>query len=594
MLNLVTEKQNKDRLIIKSDISVKAIPFSPFEALIDLALPTGVNKFSKDDVSFREEKEFAISYHAGDSINILINKQLEYANKDLKGIPNNPYLINNLGLAYLGKGDRDRALELFEEAIHLDSTFISAKLNLASVLLLKNESDKARNIYEDILRSNPNDLRACINLGDMLFKAKNLEDAKDIFTNILRIESTNISARTRLALIYIIQGKNRESISEIRRCLAIKSNSPSLHNLLGVAYGIAGLYQKACLSFKTALAISPIYSSAVANLATTLKLQKKMKDAIELINDYLQKGENRRLREILCEIYLEYGDFKNAHKNIEILLSEAKKKNAPDQELARIFNNMGVISFNLSDYKEAAEHFVKSLSYESCINPINLQNIIDLYFFLEDNQKAKAYIDLFRDKYGEYSLYLYYYGLYKTRTNEPTQAIELLNKFININNKYAPAYTTLGFIYSECFGNYDKAIEITKQGLSQLADNIGLINNLAYDYLMNDEINEAKKTLERVAHIDNYMYLIATRGLLKIKEGNIAEGKELYRKAAFMAKSEYTGKQVEQKMHYEIAKYYLKNNNLEEATRILMKMLRSINVSSLYYDQAKDLLDKLK
>jgi tetratricopeptide (TPR) repeat protein len=111
---------------------------------------------------------------------------------------------------------------------------------------------------------------------------------------------------------------------------------------------------------------------------------------------------------------------------------------------------------------------------------------------------------------------------------------------------------------------------------------------------MNGEVDKAKSTLERVAKVENYMYLVATRGLLKIKEGNIAKGKELYRKAIFMAKNEYVGKQVEQKMYYEIAKYYFNNNNVEEAMRILVKMLSSINVSSIYYNQARDFLDNMK
>jgi tetratricopeptide (TPR) repeat protein len=594
MLNLATEKQDKEKLIIKSDISVKAVPFNPFEAQINLALPTGLYKFSKEDITFHEEKESTIANNNIDSVTFLRNRQLEYATKDLKGNPNNPYLINNLGLAYLGKRDLDGALKLFREAIHINSTFTNAKLNLASVLLMKNEYDQARIIYEDILRSNPNDLRACINLGDLLLKANSLDQAKEIFTKVLCIESTNISARIRLALIYIIQGKHRESVAEIRKCLAIKGNSPSLYNLLGVAFGIAGLYHKAVLSFRTALAISPTYSGAVVNLATTLRLQKKIGEVIELINDYLRKGENRRLREILFEINLETGDFKTGLKNILILLSEAKKKNASLQELSRIFNNMGVVYFNLSNYKEAEEYFLKSLADKNCANQINLQNIIDLYFFLEDIQKAKEFIDIFREVYGERSLYLFYSGLYKTKTFEPDRAIESLTEFININTKYVPAYTALGFVYSEYFGDYNKAIEVTRQGLSQDPDNLGLINNLAYDYLMNGEVDKAKSTLERVAKVENYMYLVATRGLLKIKEGNIAKGKELYRKAIFMAKNEYVGKQVEQKMYYEIAKYYFNNNNVEEAMRILVKMLSSINVSSIYYNQARDFLDNMK
>jgi len=589
MLNENTEKQNSERLIIKDEISIKSTASSPFESTDDMVLSGNFSKLVKDKVTFRSRNETLFTHKGDEFISSLRENQIRNVKKDLTKSPENPFLLNNLGLAYLGSGELDKALELFNKAIEIKHDFTTAKLNLASIYTSKNKNDLALQIYQDLLKRNPKDIRALINVGDIYFKIKELEKAKAIFEEIIKENPNNIASRNKLAAINLIQERCGKAISELRKCLQVKTDLPSIYNNLGVAYGIAGSYKKAILSFKIALKLSRNYSSAIANLATVLGLQNRIQDSIELIEDYLKGNENYQVRELLSEFYLKNKQFKNALKNLRIVLTNAIKLNFPNQEIARLYNNIGVVHYNLRDFNSAEENFTASLNKAEYVNQIQVQNLIDLYFFLNNINKAKKYIDILREKFGEKGFYLYYMGLYSFRNKELSNAIVFLKDFINVNKKFAPSYTLLGYILSEYFNDFQRAIEVTKEGYENIPDNIGIINNLAYDYLMNNEVDNAKNILDKVKGVSDYIFLIATRGLLKIKEGNLEEGRRLYNLAEELAEFEFLKKQVIQKKHLEIAKYFLAKNIKTAARDNLLKVLSVKIKESIYTMQANEL-----
>ena len=47
--------------------------------------------------------------------------------------PNYPEIYNNLGLAYLNKGETERAREMFEKALDIDPKYKEARRNLEMI-----------------------------------------------------------------------------------------------------------------------------------------------------------------------------------------------------------------------------------------------------------------------------------------------------------------------------------------------------------------------------------------------------------------------------------------------------------------------------
>jgi len=567
MLNSTLEKQSEERLIFKKEIPIKTTLDSPFGNTEDIMLSGDFSFIKKDKVEIKIHSKSDIPCENVELQNAIKENQMDYAAQDLKRIPQNPFLLNNLGLVYLNNKQYEKALSAFSQAIEIKPDFVQATLNLAFLHVLKENYNSAMDILKTILKREPNNIKVLNSLGNIYFKQKNFKFAKDIYKKILKIEPKNIASRNRLALINLIEGKFAESIYELRQCLHTNNNLPAIYNNLGVAYGMLKAYKKSIQSFKIALNIYPIYSSATYNLAIALR-QKNIGSSIELLENYLSNKENNKMRELLAKFYFENRDYKKALKNLSMVLLQLKHVTNSNKEIARIYNNIGVIYHVIRNFEKAIENYLTCIAKIDCFNYIIVGNIIDLYFDLKQFNMAKKYIDIYREQFGEKEFYFYYlsrYSYYKTKLSD---SIKFMKQFLMINKTFLPAYTFLSNIYSEHLQDYKKAVALNLKASEYLPNNMAIINNLAYSYLMNNEVNRAEAILCKVEeNIDN-IFLNATRGLLNIKKGNIKEGRRLYNWAAELAgRTTSLYGQVIQKKHLELAKYYLdhgQNNNARD------------------------------
>jgi tetratricopeptide (TPR) repeat protein len=594
MLNPNIEKKNEERLIFREEVPVKGTASSPFDMTEDIVLSGTISSLEKGQLTFRKgETEFSSSKNE-ELISILRGNQIQNDERDLRRSPNNPYLLNNLGLAYLGSGQLDKAIELFKQAIEAKHDFRVAALNLALVYLKKNKEEEAMNVYMDLLHDDPKDMPVLMNIGDIYTKNKKLVDARNIFEEILKKDPENIAARNRVGVIDLIESKYTKAISQFRKCLEVNLRSPSIYNNLGVAYGLTKSYKKAISSFKTALKMFPNYTSAIENLATTLRINNSLSDAIDLLENYLRKHEDIRIRELLARFYAENGQHQKALRLLTVALSNTVKLPFSENEVARLHNNIGVVYTLMGDFKNAENHYLNCFEKAKPLNQVILTNIIDLYFAEHKIEKVKEYIDILHERFKGESIYFYYIALYNCYTSKFPEAIDCLGKFLQTNKNFASAYSLLSFIFSEYLYEYKKAIELNREGMNYLPDNISMINNLAYNYLMNNDVNSARELLEKTKNVSasNNVFLTATRGLLKIKEGDIEAGRTLYNLAASLATNESLRRNVLQKKHLELARYYLSNNKENEAKISLKKTLSIKPKESIYAKQAYELYEK--
>ena len=105
MLNQNLERQNEQRLMVKNEIPVKAGLTSPFENTDDIILSSDVHSaIVKNQVKI--QPKYTTSTYQTEGVfaqNIKENK-IKNAYRDWKKAPDNPYLLANLGMAYLRSG----------------------------------------------------------------------------------------------------------------------------------------------------------------------------------------------------------------------------------------------------------------------------------------------------------------------------------------------------------------------------------------------------------------------------------------------------------------------------------------------------------
>lgn len=93
------------------------------------------------------------------------------------------------------------------------------------------------------------------------------------------------------------------------------------------------------------------------------------------------------------------------------------------------------------------------------------------------------------------------------------------------------------------FKRYDVAEKILKIGLKSRSNDVTLLNNLAYNYALDNKLDEAEKQLDIIDSLKNNemkdsteVCCKATRGLVAYRRKHIEEGRALYLEAARMTK----------------------------------------------------------
>ena len=110
-----------------------------------------------------------------------------------------PDLYYNLGLAYGGKGDLDKALENFRRAVSADPSSVKFHLWLGITLLEKGDTHEARAEFETVLSMDDANPDAHAKLGLILLREGRLDDSISEFRAALAVLPSDTEARENLA-----------------------------------------------------------------------------------------------------------------------------------------------------------------------------------------------------------------------------------------------------------------------------------------------------------------------------------------------------------------------------------------------------------
>ncbi|MCF8144164.1 MAG: tetratricopeptide repeat protein [Deltaproteobacteria bacterium] len=116
---------------------------------------------------------------------------------------------NDLGVLYYNEGEKDRALEHYEEAARLEPENATYQKNLADFCCVEiGDLEGALKIYLKVLEANPTDLETLLTIGDVCVSLGKNEDAKIFYNRVLEFEPWNMDAQGKLEAIE--NGQNSE------------------------------------------------------------------------------------------------------------------------------------------------------------------------------------------------------------------------------------------------------------------------------------------------------------------------------------------------------------------------------------------------
>jgi len=130
--------------------------------------------------------------------------EIDAAIADLNAIvarcPSHAPACNDLGVLHYEKGDKDKALGYYEEAVRLSPDNANFMKNLADFYLLEqSRTEEAMKLYIKVLESNPEDTDCLLAAGIICERVEKQEDARVFYDRVLEIEPWNHQAREALS-----------------------------------------------------------------------------------------------------------------------------------------------------------------------------------------------------------------------------------------------------------------------------------------------------------------------------------------------------------------------------------------------------------
>ena len=190
-------------------------------------------------------------------------------------VPESAEMHNILGSALADKGEFDRAIAEFREALRLEPDSASAHLNLGLALASHQAPEEAVVHLRRSVQLDPGSGRAHYALAGILLAAGQYEGAIDELRASLRVTPDSVEIHEGLGIVLASQGKLDEAVDEFRASLRLRPISAGAHNNLGMALVSQGKLDAAIDEFHQALALQPEFAEARRNLTTALQRRQR-------------------------------------------------------------------------------------------------------------------------------------------------------------------------------------------------------------------------------------------------------------------------------------------------------------------------------
>ena len=255
----------------------------------------------------------------------------------------------NRGNAYSTKGDNDRAMRDYDEAIRLNPKFSDAFYNRGNVVLDKGDNDRAIRDYDEAIRLNPKFSDALNNRG-RAYRAKGDNDrAIQDFDEAIRLDPNDTLAFLDRGRTYQRKGDTDRATQDFEQAFRIDQALSFFSR--GNAYATKGDYDRAIPEYDEAVRVNPEFAEAFINRGNMYRekgdFDRAVQDydqAIQVNPDNVLALNNRGFTKFLMSKFSDAGtdfslsvdlDFKDAYLPLWLHLARANAGQADPDEFAR-------------------------------------------------------------------------------------------------------------------------------------------------------------------------------------------------------------------------------------------------------------------
>jgi len=250
------------------------------------------------------------------------------------------------------------AIDLFEQAIKMDSGFALAYTGLSDASMLMYREKK-----------------------DRFWSERGIAVAKQAERLNPKLPEVHLS----LGSAYSATGQTTEAITELKKALELSPNSDEAYRRLGLAYADVGQYDPAIQTLKKAADLNPYYWVNLTALGTAYFMSGDYEKALKQYQAVtLLEPDNAAGYDNVGSVYSRMGKYEES--------ITAYQKALQIQPYAATYSNLATAFFYLKRYPEAVQTFEKAVQ----MNPGDetyTGNLADAYRWAGQKDKANASYD---------------------------------------------------------------------------------------------------------------------------------------------------------------------------------------------------------
>ena len=226
--------------------------------------------------------------------------------KALIETPDDPHVINNMGLCYSKLGQDDKAEEMFVKALSLNSKQVESYINLTDVYFRNRKIEDAVNLLENAVTFMPDNIVLKHTLARVYIEDKRYDMAMDQLSEILDESPKNSDAYWDLGNIYFELGDYDSATACFEQLLELVDSNHIIYYQTGLTYEANDNIDKAISNHLKAIAHNPEFHPSYKKLGILFMARGENEDAIEYFGDYLKfdlpEEEKETIKNIISRI----------------------------------------------------------------------------------------------------------------------------------------------------------------------------------------------------------------------------------------------------------------------------------------------------
>ena len=472
--------------------------------------------------------------------------------------PESRYILRKLPLLLIRMGKPLAAAQFLRDTIEKYPDDLQAKLLLARLDIRSGEIEEAIAIYTGIISENPEDETVLLRLGYLHSQENNFNEAEKCFKQALQVNPESLFGHLYLARLAVQKGEYEQAGEWYS--LALDSNW-TVERALEVAdlYGVLEEYGKVERQYRSILSKHPDDKEAGLGLIHALLLQDKEDETLKELEKLKENSdEPSEIDIIAARLYLRSGRTDKASEILEPVARQGNESEAiymlaviyyQENKTDKARNLLKKIGQDTAQFEDSIYLQVRILMEDGqAKEAVNLlQQVIDtgkatgpgMYtllssLYMEQGELEKGYdiLDIAVEKFPNDPSIYFEYGLLYEEEGKHSQAIESMEKVLELDPDHAEALNYIGYTWADMNINLEQALNFIKRAIELSPGNGYIQDSLGWVYFRMGDLAKAKAELLKAIELEpNDPNIYDHLGDVYRQQGDIAQARESYRKA---------------------------------------------------------------